>query len=64
MVMEIPHPVEGTFKSLGFPMKMRGTPQKVRYPPPLLGEHSAEIRRELVDRQLLSPAREAESLSK
>jgi crotonobetainyl-CoA:carnitine CoA-transferase CaiB-like acyl-CoA transferase len=53
MVMEIPHPVEGTFKSLGFPVKMRGTPQQVRYPPPLLGEHSAEIRRELIDKQLL-----------
>ncbi len=53
MVMEIPHPVEGTFKSLGFPMKLRGTPQKVRYPPPLLGEHGAQIRRELVDKQLL-----------
>jgi len=64
MVMEIPHPVEGTFKSLGFPMKMRGTPQKVRYPPPLLGEHSAEIRRELVDKQLLPAAREEGSVSK
>jgi crotonobetainyl-CoA:carnitine CoA-transferase CaiB-like acyl-CoA transferase len=62
MVVEIPHPVEGTFKSLGFPMKMRGTPQKVRYPPPLLGEHAAEIRRELVDKQLLPAAEEEERL--
>jgi crotonobetainyl-CoA:carnitine CoA-transferase CaiB-like acyl-CoA transferase len=54
MVMEIPHPVEGTYKSLGFPMKMRGTPQQLRYPPPLLGEHGGEIRRELMEKQLLS----------
>jgi len=35
-------------------MKMRGTPQQLRYPPPLLGEHGAEIRRELMEKQLLS----------
>ena len=64
MVMEIPHPVEGTFKSLGFPMKMRGTPQQVRYPPPLLGEHSAEIRRELVEKQLLNADTARERLQK
>jgi crotonobetainyl-CoA:carnitine CoA-transferase CaiB-like acyl-CoA transferase len=64
MVMDIPHPVEGTFKSLGFPLKMRGTPQKVRYPPPLLGEHSAEIRRELVEKELLGPEITHQSLRK
>ena len=53
MLMSVPHPVEGTFKSLGFPMKLRGTPQQVRRPPPLLGEHSEEIRRELVENGLL-----------
>lgn len=56
MVMEIPHPVEGTFKALGFPVKLSGTPQQVRYPPPLLNEHGDEIRRELVERGLLEPA--------
>ena len=45
--------MEGSFKALGFPMKMRGTPQQVRFPPPLLGEHSREIREELVSRGLL-----------
>ena len=53
MVMNIPHPVEGTFKALGFPMKLRGTPQRVRLPPPLLGEHSHEIREELIASGLL-----------
>jgi crotonobetainyl-CoA:carnitine CoA-transferase CaiB-like acyl-CoA transferase len=54
MVMNVEHPVEGTFKALGFPMKMRGTPQQVRFPPPLLGEHSREIREELARRGLLT----------
>ncbi|WP_334161821.1 CaiB/BaiF CoA transferase family protein [Phenylobacterium sp.] len=53
MVMDIAHPVEGTFKSLGFPVKLTGTPQEVRHPPPLLGEHGAEIRKELADLGLL-----------
>lgn len=41
--MDIAHPAEGSIKALGFPVKMRGTPQEVRYPPPMLGEHTQEI---------------------
>jgi formyl-CoA transferase len=47
MVMEIDHPVEGRIKTLGFPVKLSGTPQQVRRPPPLLAEHTDEILREL-----------------
>jgi crotonobetainyl-CoA:carnitine CoA-transferase CaiB-like acyl-CoA transferase len=54
MVQQIAHPVEGHFSALGFPVKLAATPQQVRYPPPLLDEHGAEIRRELVERGLLS----------
>jgi crotonobetainyl-CoA:carnitine CoA-transferase CaiB-like acyl-CoA transferase len=46
MVLEIEHPVEGPIKQLGFPVKMHGTPQQLRYPPPLLGQHTEEIMRE------------------
>ncbi len=53
MVMHVPHPIEGSFRCLGFPVKMRGTPQEVRYPPPLLDEHGDEIRQELMDKGLL-----------
>ena len=49
MVQEIDHPVEGKYNALGFAVKMSGTPQQVRYPPPLLGQHNAEIRAELKD---------------
>ncbi|WP_443971626.1 CaiB/BaiF CoA transferase family protein [Sphingobium sp. CR28] len=59
MVQMIPHPVEGEFKALGFPVKMRGTPQQVRMGPPLLNEHGDEIRRELIEKGLLAPASEA-----
>ena len=32
MVQEIAHPVEGSFKALGFPVKLSATPQLVRHP--------------------------------
>jgi crotonobetainyl-CoA:carnitine CoA-transferase CaiB-like acyl-CoA transferase len=47
MVQEIDHPVEGTIKALGFPVKLSETPQQVRLPPPLLGEHTRGILDEL-----------------
>ena len=59
MVQMISHPVEGEYKALGFPVKMRGTPQEVRYPPPLLNEHGDDIRRELAERGLLKAEAEA-----
>lgn len=46
-VMEIDHPVEGRVNSIGFPVKLSGTPQQVRRHPPLLGEHTEEILAEL-----------------
>ncbi|RAK60382.1 CoA transferase [Phenylobacterium hankyongense] len=53
MVQDIAHPVEGSFKALGFPVKLSDTPQEVRYPPPLLDEHREEILAELVERGLI-----------
>lgn len=43
MKIEIDHPVEGKIPNIGFAVKMHGTPQQVRRPPPLLGEHTDEI---------------------
>ncbi|MFC4273614.1 CaiB/BaiF CoA transferase family protein [Achromobacter aloeverae] len=47
MVMEVDHPVEGRVKTLGFPVKLGGTPQQVRRPAPLLGQHTEEVFHEL-----------------
>ncbi|MBV8816590.1 MAG: CoA transferase, partial [Verrucomicrobia bacterium] len=46
-VMDIEHPVEGKVRSIGFPVKLSGTPQQLRMPPPLLGAHTDEILAEL-----------------
>ena len=51
-VMEFDHPVEGRVKSIGFPVKLSESKQRVRRHPPLLGEHNEEILKELgLDRQ-------------
>lgn len=47
MVQDVPHPVEGNVKSLGFPVKLSKTPQAIRHHPPLLGEHTRQIVSEL-----------------
>ncbi|PLC49798.1 CoA transferase [Pollutimonas subterranea] len=47
MVLNIEHPVEGMVKSLGFPVKLSETPQQVRYPAPLLGQHTQDVLNEL-----------------
>ena len=59
MVQMVPHPVEGEFRALGFPVKLSGTPQQVRRPPPLLNEHEDEILAELADKGLISTPRRA-----
>ena len=47
MVMEVPHPTAGLLRMLGFPIKMSETPLTAELPPPLLGEHTETILREL-----------------
>lgn len=47
MVTSFEHPVEGRTMVLGSPLKLRGTPVQVRTPPPLLGQHTAEVLREV-----------------
>ena len=56
MVKMVPHPVEGEFRALGFPVKLSDTPQEIRLPPPLLDEHGAELRAELISKGLLPEA--------
>ena len=43
MVVTVPHPTIGDLKLLGIPFKFSGTPASIRRPPPLLGEHTAEV---------------------
>jgi len=47
LMMEIDHPVEGRIPQIGFPVKFSNTPGEMRTPPPLLGEHTDQILRDL-----------------
>lgn len=43
MISTVDHPVEGPIRVLGSPLKLGRSPATVRRPPPLLGEHTAEL---------------------
>ena len=48
MVLEMEHPSTGKYKVIGSPMKLSETPVQYRIPPPLLGEHTAEVLRDIL----------------
>jgi crotonobetainyl-CoA:carnitine CoA-transferase CaiB-like acyl-CoA transferase len=43
MLVELPHPVVGTFKTTGLPVKLSATPGAIARRPPLHGEHTDEV---------------------
>jgi formyl-CoA transferase len=45
--VDLPHPVLGTVRGLGSPLRLGRTPTRQRRAGPRLGEHSAEVLREL-----------------
>ncbi len=49
MVVEVEHPVAGALKMAGVPIKMSETQGNIRKPAPLLGEHTEEILKDLLE---------------
>jgi len=47
MLTSIDHPTLGKLDSIGIPVKLKKTPGRITRHPPLLGEHTEEILREL-----------------
>ncbi len=47
MTVEMPHPLSGSVRLVASPIKFSATPVQYRRPPPLLGEHTAQILAEL-----------------
>ncbi len=43
MLVEMPHPEVGIFKTTGLPVKLGGSPGSIRRAPPLLGEHTEAV---------------------
>jgi crotonobetainyl-CoA:carnitine CoA-transferase CaiB-like acyl-CoA transferase len=48
MVMSVAHPLAGSVRMIGSPLKLEETPVVTPTAPPLLGEHSAEVLGELL----------------
>lgn len=48
LLQQVPHPLSGTLPIIGNPLKFSATPLSYRRGPPLLGEHTAELLRELL----------------
>ena len=48
MLQEVDHPTIGKLKLSGIPVKYSDAPLEIRRPPPLLGEHTDEILREVL----------------
>jgi CoA:oxalate CoA-transferase len=46
MLVQLPHPEVGTFKTTGLPIKLSRTPGRITRRPPLLGEHTDDVLRE------------------
>lgn len=47
LIVQLEHPAVGKAKSIANPIRFSATPVSYRLPPPLLGEHTAEILRSL-----------------
>jgi len=56
-IQEMEHPVIGRYRAPGFPMRLSGTPMRVRRPAPLLDQHRDEVLAELEQRQADGPRR-------
>ena len=46
--LDVPHPTAGSVPLVNSPLKIPTTPTSVRYPPPTLGQHTAEILQSLL----------------
>jgi formyl-CoA transferase/CoA:oxalate CoA-transferase len=43
MVAELDHPTVGRLRTVGSPLKLSGTPTRIRTAPPVLGQHTDEV---------------------
>jgi crotonobetainyl-CoA:carnitine CoA-transferase CaiB-like acyl-CoA transferase len=48
MAVEVDHPTAGRVRLPGIPVKFAGTPARIQGPPPLLGEHTDEVLRDVL----------------
>jgi crotonobetainyl-CoA:carnitine CoA-transferase CaiB-like acyl-CoA transferase len=64
MVTQCPHPLQPELRLVASPLKLGATPVRTDLPPPLLGEHTEEVLRELLqcDSERLAALRAAKAI--
>ncbi len=48
LAIELPHALGGSVPQVASPIRLSETPVEYRWPPPLLGEHTAQVLQELL----------------
>jgi len=43
MIAEVDHPTVGKIKTVGIPVKYSETQPRIRFPPPVLGQHTEQV---------------------
>ena len=59
MVVEVEHPRAGRLELIGCPVRLSQTPWRLRQPPPLVGQHTEEVLREVLPQERLAALRDA-----
>ena len=54
LICTVEHPTAGTLELIGCPITLSETPWSLRMPPPLVGEHTAEVFGEVLDAERLA----------
>jgi crotonobetainyl-CoA:carnitine CoA-transferase CaiB-like acyl-CoA transferase len=49
LICTVEHPRAGRLELIGCPISLSATPWSLRLPPPLVGEHTAEVLAEVLD---------------
>ena len=57
LIVEVEHPRAGTLELIGCPIRLSATPWSLRYPPPLVGEHTTEVLGEVLSAAELAELR-------
>lgn len=63
LLIQVEHPRAGTLELIGCPITMGETPWSLRFPPPLVGEHTDEILAEVLEPDEIRVLRESGAVS-
>jgi crotonobetainyl-CoA:carnitine CoA-transferase CaiB-like acyl-CoA transferase len=63
LLIRVEHPRAGTLELIGCPITLGETPWTLRFPPPLVGEHTDEVLGEVLESHEINALRESGAVS-